>query len=156
MKKLFAILIGLTLMTSAFAVETNLESDLNQVTDPTVVVDDESWVDETGDEIEDVRDIIDDVLEDDPLERISYGNDYRTDELIILILFLFALFFIGVSTGLYVLVAVMAMNRHRNAAVWVFLSIVITPLLGIIILLIMGKSDPRQPDSFYNKQESGR
>ena len=153
MKKLFAILIGLTLMTSAFAVETNLESDLNQVTDPTVVVDDESWVDEAGDGIEDV---IDDVIEDDPLERISYGNDYRTDELIILILFLFALFFIGVSTGLYVLVAVMAMNRHRNAAVWVFLSIIMTPLLGIIILLIMGKSDPRQPDSLYNKQESGR
>ena len=156
MKKLFAILIGLTLMASAFAVEPNFESDKNQVTDPTVVVDDESWVDEAGDEIEDVIDAIDDVIEDDPLERISYGNDYRNDEVIILILFLFALFFIGVSTGLYVLVAMMAMNRHRNAAVWVFLSIVMTPLLGIIILLFMGKSDPRQPDSFYNKQESGR
>ncbi|MBR5069464.1 MAG: hypothetical protein IKX25_08675 [Bacteroidales bacterium] len=76
--------------------------------------------------------------------------------MLILILFLFAFFFIGVSTGLYVLVAVMAMNRHRNAALWVFLSIVMTPLLGIFILLILGKSDPRQPESLYNKQESGR
>jgi len=139
MKRLFAILIGLTLMTSAFAVETNLETDMNQLTDPTVVSDDESWMDEAGDEIEDVIDVIDDAIEDDPLERFNYGNDYRNDELIILVLFLFALFFIGVSTGLYVLVAVMAMNRHRNAAVWVFLSIVLTPLLGIIILLLIGK-----------------
>ena len=153
MKRIIAILIGLTLMTSAFAVETNLETDVNQVTDPTVVLDDESWVDEASDEIEDV---IDDVFEDDPLERFNYGNDYRNDEVIILVLFLFALFFIGVSTGLFVLVAVMAMNRHRNAAVWVFLSIVMTPLLGIFILLILGKSDPRQPESLYNKQESGR
>ncbi|MBR5716092.1 MAG: hypothetical protein IKX59_05850 [Bacteroidales bacterium] len=156
MKKVFAILIGLSLMTSAFAVETNFESDENQVTDPTVVSDEESWVDEAGDEIEDVRDVIDDVIEEDPLERFNYGNDYRNDELVILILFLFALFFIGVSTGLYVLVAVMAMNRHRNAAVWVFLSIVLTPLLGIIILLLLGKSDPLKPELLYNKQESGR
>jgi len=140
-------------MTSAFAVETNLETDMNQVTDPTVVSDDESWMDEAGDEIEDVIDVIDDAIEDDPLERFNYGNDYRNDELIILVLFLFALFFIGVSTGLYVLVAVMAMNRHRNAAVWVFLSIVLTPLLGIIILLLIGKNDPPRLEFRYNKQE---
>lgn len=141
MKKLFAILIGLTLMTSAFAVETPLEIEPNQVPDPAVVSDDESRVDITDEIVEDVVGDIDDVIVDDTIERFNYGDDYRNDELIILFVILCALFVIGFTTGLYVLVAVLAMNRHRNAAAWVFLSIFLTPLLGIILLLIIGEKD---------------
>ena len=48
------------------------------------------------------------------------------------------IFAISVTVGLYVLVAVMAKKRHRNIALWILLSILATPLLMVIILLIIG------------------
>lgn len=48
------------------------------------------------------------------------------------------LFFIGISVGLYVLVAVMAQNRHRSVVAWILLSLIATPLLMIIILFFLG------------------
>ena len=48
------------------------------------------------------------------------------------------LFFIGISVGLYVLLAVMAQNRHRSVVAWILLSLIATPLLMIIILFFLG------------------
>lgn len=54
---------------------------------------------------------------------------------------IFVLFFIGVWIGLYVLVAVMAQKRHRSVAVWVLLSIIASPILIVIILLVIGNDE---------------
>ena len=48
------------------------------------------------------------------------------------------LFFIGIYSGLYVMVVVMAKKRNRSAAGWLFLSFFITPLVACIILLAVG------------------
>ena len=73
------------------------------------------------------------------------GNDYMEDVVIVLSLFAAFLFIVGLFTGLYMLVALMAKNRNRNAAAWVFLSIVATPLLILIILLVIGKGRNKGP-----------
>ena len=39
------------------------------------------------------------------------------------------------------LVAVMAQKRNRSVVVWVFLSLLATPLLMIVILLAIGKNE---------------
>lgn len=52
---------------------------------------------------------------------------------------IFGLLALGAYVGLYVLVAVMANRRNRNAALWVLVSIFATPLLAIILLLCLGK-----------------
>ena len=62
--------------------------------------------------------------------------------LAIIILFLV----IGVSVGLFVLVAVMAKKRNRNAALWVLLSLIATPFLIIIILLCIGEYERNSID----------
>lgn len=54
--------------------------------------------------------------------------------------FIFLSLILGIYVGCYVLVAVMAQRRHRNAALWVLVSLFATPLLAIIILLCIGKS----------------
>lgn len=43
--------------------------------------------------------------------------------------------------GLYILAAVMAKKRNRNVALWVLLSVIASPLLIIIILLVIGEDD---------------
>jgi len=48
---------------------------------------------------------------------------------------------IGLTVGLYVLVAVMAKDRNRSVVAWVLLSILASPLLMIIILLVIGNND---------------
>ncbi len=52
---------------------------------------------------------------------------------------IFMLLALGAYVGMYVLVAVMANRRNRNAALWVLVSIFATPLLAIILLLCLGK-----------------
>ena len=47
---------------------------------------------------------------------------------------------LGLFVGLYVLVAVMAKQRRRSAALWVLLSLVTTPFLVMLILLCIGKA----------------
>ncbi len=64
--------------------------------------------------------------------------------------FLFGLFAIGVWVGLYVLVAVMAQKRHRSAVLWIILSILSTPILAIILLLVLGTDDSGE-ESHYEK-----
>ena len=51
---------------------------------------------------------------------------------------LFTLFMMGVYVGLYVLVAVMARNRHRSEVGWILVAIFASPLLACIILLFIG------------------
>ena len=51
------------------------------------------------------------------------------------------IFIVGIYFGWYVLVAVMAKHRNRNAALWVLLSLIGTPLLMMIILLCIGKDE---------------
>lgn len=55
------------------------------------------------------------------------------------------LFFIGISIGLYVMVAVMAQKRNRNVVIWILLSLIATPLLMIIILLAIGENKDYNP-----------
>ena len=56
-----------------------------------------------------------------------------------IIYILVGLLVLGAYVGMYVLVAVMANSRNRNAALWVLVSIFATPLLAIILLLCLGK-----------------
>ncbi|MBQ1650751.1 MAG: hypothetical protein II055_06430 [Prevotella sp.] len=48
---------------------------------------------------------------------------------------------LGIAVGFYVLVAVLAKNRHRNVLLWVLLSILASPVLIAIILLVIGKAN---------------
>lgn len=51
---------------------------------------------------------------------------------------------ISITVGLYVLVAILAQQRHRNVVVWILLSMICSPLLMIIILLCIGDSQRDQ------------
>lgn len=80
-------------------------------------------------------------IDDNPLS--TYGNDRSSgnEGLYMIITIVGLLFFIGITIGLYVLVAVMAQKRNRSVVVWVLLSLIATPLLMIIILLAIGKNE---------------
>ena len=71
--------------------------------------------------------------------------DTETDEIFYsmfpYLLIVFVLLTIGICIGSYVLVAVMAKKRKREAAVWILLSFFATPILIIIILLCIGDAD---------------
>ncbi len=62
------------------------------------------------------------------------------------------LFVIGISVVMYILVAVMAQKRNRNVVVWLFLSVLTTPLLVIIILFFIG-GNPDYMEQRYNGEE---
>lgn len=87
---------------------------------------------------------------DDADDYGIYDNDddsryssSKNDSLYMIIAIVAVLFVIGISVGLYVLVAVMAKNRNRSVILWVLLSIVASPLLIIIILLVVGNDNKR-------------
>ena len=69
----------------------------------------------------------------------------------IILAILALLLFIGISVGLYVLVAVMAKDRKRSVVVWLLLSLLATPLLMIIILLVIGKNENYINQSYDNE-----
>ena len=73
----------------------------------------------------------------------NHYSSSRNDSLYMIIAIVAVLFVIGLSVGLYILVAVMAKNRNRSVVLWVFLSIVASPLLVIIILLVVGVDNKR-------------
>ena len=60
---------------------------------------------------------------------------------IIILVILAGLFLLALVIGLYVLVAVMAKNRHREVALWLLLSFIASPILIIIILLCIGDDE---------------
>lgn len=90
------------------------------------------------------------------LEEIDDADDYsiydndddlsKIGPLYMIIAIVAVLFIIGLSVGLYVLVAVMAKNRNRSIVLWVLLSIVASPLLIIIILLVVGDDNKHIDD----------
>ena len=95
------------------------------------------------------------------LEEIDDADDYsiydndddsryslsKNDSLYMIIGIVVVLFVIGLSVGLYVLVAVMAKSRNRSVVLWVLLSIIASPLLIIIILLVVG-DDNKHIDNY--------
>ena len=52
-----------------------------------------------------------------------------------------SIFFILFFIGIFVLVGAMAKRRNRNPILWVFLSFIFTPILMILLLAIIGKSE---------------
>ena len=82
-------------------------------------------------------------IDNNPLGGYSYGyepsNGYEGLYFIFVLVGL--LFFIGITVGFYVLVAVMAQKRNRSVVVWILLSLLATPLLMVIILLVIGKNE---------------
>ncbi len=49
---------------------------------------------------------------------------------------------------MYGLVAIMAKRRHRNAVLWIFISLIGTPLIVIVVLLCLGDADDSYEDRF--------
>ena len=88
---------------------------------------------------EEVTESIDDI----PFDRFDYDRSTGSgnEGLYLIIAIVGLLFFIGITVGLYVLVAVMAQKRNRSVVVWILLSLIATPLLMIIILLAIGKNE---------------
>lgn len=76
-------------------------------------------------------------------EDNSFYSSSKNDDWYMIIAIIAVLFIIGISVGLYVLVAVMAKSRNRSIVLWVLLSIVASPLLIIIILLVVGDDNKR-------------
>lgn len=76
---------------------------------------------------------------------LDNDTEAETDEIFYSLLpflyIIFVLLTIGICIGSYVLVAVMAKKRKREAAVWILLSFFATPILIIIILLCIGDAD---------------
>ena len=58
---------------------------------------------------------------------------------------------------LYVLVAIMALDRKRNAVAWVLLRLILTPLAPILLLLILGDNgnlgDDAEKLRYYGDEE---
>ena len=80
-------------------------------------------------------------IDDVPFGRYDYERPTGNEGMYLIIAIVGLLFFIGITVGLYVLVAVMAQKRNRSVVVWVLLSLLATPLLMIIILLAIGKNE---------------
>ncbi len=76
---------------------------------------------------------------------LDSDTEAETDEIFYSLLpflyIIFVLLTIGICIGSYILVAVMAKKRKREAAVWILLSFFATPILIIIILLCIGDAD---------------
>ena len=76
---------------------------------------------------------------------LDSDTEAETDEIFYSLLpflyIIFVLLTIGICIGSYVMVAVMAKKRKREAAVWILLSFFATPILIIIILLCIGDAD---------------
>lgn len=53
---------------------------------------------------------------------------------------------LGMYVGLYVLVAVMAQKRNRSVIGWILLSLLATPLLMVVLLLVLGNSENKDRD----------
>ena len=80
-------------------------------------------------------------IDDNPFSTYDYNRSRGNDGIDVIIGILALLLLMGLTVGLYVLVAVMAMKRNRSAVVWILLSILATPLLMVIILLVIGKNE---------------
>lgn len=80
-------------------------------------------------------------IDDIPFNTDKYERSSGNEGLYLIIILVGFLFFISITVGLYVLVAVMAQKRNRSVVAWVLLSLLATPLLMIIILWAIGKNE---------------
>ena len=87
------------------------------------------------------EEVAEESIDDNPLSTYGYDRSSENEGLYMIIAIVGLVFFIGITIGLYVLVAVMAQKRNRSVVVWVLLSLIATPLLMIIILLAIGKNE---------------
>ena len=87
------------------------------------------------------EEVVEESIDDNPLSTYDYERSSGNEGLYMIIAIVALLFVIGITVGLYVLVAVMAQKRNRSVVVWILLSLLATPLLMIIILLVIGKNE---------------
>ena len=87
------------------------------------------------------EEVVRESIDDNPFSTYDYDRSSGNEGLYMIIAIVGVLFVIGITVGLYVLVAVMAQKRNRSVVVWVLLSLLATPLLMIIILLAIGKNE---------------
>lgn len=87
------------------------------------------------------EDVVEESIDDNPFSAYDYERLSGNEGIYLIIVIVGILFLIGITIGLYVLVAVMAQKRNRSVVVWVLLSLFATPLLMIIILLAIGKNE---------------
>ena len=153
-KHIIVAVVSLMLMTPSLAQDDNRDDDIALVSDETTWVDDSDTLTWENDSIEaDSIALAEPDIPDLDFPPYNYGPESGDTGLVILILLGALLSFIGVCTGLYLLVAVMAQNRQRSVAAWILLSIFLTPLLALLLLLLVGNGGNRQPDQGYNKKE---
>lgn len=86
----------------------------------------------------------------------SYSDTHNKDDgpsgAMILLGLAVVVIIIGFVVGMYVLVAVMAQKRKRNVVIWILLSIVTTPILMAIILLVIGDAVNGNEDGYSRIQ----
>ena len=85
--------------------------------------------------------MVEESIDGNSFSAYDYDRSSGNEGLYMIIAIVGILFVIGITVGLYVLVAVMAQKRNRSVVVWVLLSLLATPLLMIIILLAIGKNE---------------
>ena len=78
--------------------------------------------------------------------KISDNSLTKDDVGLIIFVIVIGLILLGITVGLYILVAVMAKNRNRSVIGWIILSIIVSPLIIALILLVVGKSN--RPSEF--------
>ena len=78
--------------------------------------------------------------------KISDNSLTKDDISLIIFVIVIGLILLGITVGLYILVAVMAKNRNRSVIGWIILSIIVSPLIIALILLVVGKSN--RPSEF--------
>ncbi len=100
-----------------------------------------------NDPIEKVNNINSDNNQNNVKEQININEISKIN---IIILFVAVLVMSGICVFMYILVAVMAQKRNRSVVIWVFLSLIATPLLMILILLVIGKNED-YVGQHYNK-----
>lgn len=88
-----------------------------------------------------VEEKVTETIDDIPLGKYTYERSSGNESLYLIIAIVGLLFFISITVGLYVLVAVMAQKYNRSVVLWILLSFIATPLLMIIILLAIGKNE---------------
>lgn len=138
-KRITITLISLLLMMTAFAAGQDLANDTTMVPyEETSAVSEAALI--VDDDMNDLDDL-DDIDDIDDLSALK--NLDKEDKLYLFVAIGIIVLAITISIILYVLVAVMAKKRNRSVIGWVLLSLLATPVITIIILLVIGKdADP--------------
>ena len=138
-KRITITLISLLLMMTAFAAGQDMVNDTTMVPyEQTTMGNDAALI--VDDDMNDLDDL-DDIDDLDDLSALK--NLDKEDKFYLVVAIGIIVLAITISIILYVLVAVMAKKRNRSVIGWVLLSLLATPVITIIILLVIGKdADP--------------